>query len=236
MVREKNRSALLITVCFMISVGFAWDQMSRPAMGAQLGGFLKKKVKDVVKPEPEKSNPVASDSSSGNDSASRFNDRVLELNEDVLAKLEKTLICEKDFRAEVNAKYAKMPTQEQHQTCSFDAMMSPEVQEIVSKAGDNPQAQQQQMTNIAAFLEKKCGKNPNTSNKSDDLKPAAAKCSASGGLTLSQYSIAKERITPFCSSGGQDKVRGMGDLYYVYTPAEVNAMKPKCARLTGMIQ
>jgi hypothetical protein len=59
----------------------------------------------------------------------------LELKEDVLAKLEKTLQCEKDFRAAVDAKYAKMPTQEQYQQCSMDAMMSPEAQAIVSKAG-----------------------------------------------------------------------------------------------------
>jgi hypothetical protein len=115
-------------------------------------------------------------------------------------------------------------------------MMSPEAQAIVAKVGDNIQAQQQQMTSLAALMEKKCGKNPNTFNKSDDLKPAAEQCTATGGLTLSQYSIAKERITPFCNSGGKDKVAGMGGLYYVYTPTEVNAMKPKCTRLTGLMK
>jgi hypothetical protein len=236
MVKEKKLYTLLTTVCLLIGLGFTLAPMSRPAMGAQLGGFLKKKMKDVVNPGPEKSNQTASDSSSGNDTNSTFNDRVLELNEDVLAKLEGTLVCEKDFRATVDAKYAKMPTQEQYQKCSMDAMMSQEAQAIVSKPGDNIQAQQQQMTSLAALIEKKCGKNPNTFNKSDELKPAAEKCSATGGLTLSQYSIAKERVAPFCSSGGQNKVAGIGNNYYVYTPAEVNAMKSKCSRLTGLMK
>jgi hypothetical protein len=236
MVKEKKLSTLLTTVCLLIGLGFSLDMTSKPAMGAQLGGFLKKKIKDVVKPEPEKGNQTDTDSSSGNDSNSRFNDRVLELNEDVLAKLEKTLLCEKDFRAAVDAKYAKMPTEEQYQKCSIDAMMSQEAQAIASKPGDNIQAQQQQMTSLAALIEKKCGKNPNTFSKSDELKPAAEKCSATGGLTLSQYSIAKERVTPFCGSGGQNKVTGIGNNYYVYTPAEVDAMKPKCAKLTSLMK
>jgi hypothetical protein len=236
MIKGKNLVALSTTLCLLIGLGFASDSMDKPVMVAQLGGFLKKKVKDVVKPEPENSAQTAADSSSGNDTNARFNDRVLELNEDVLAKLEKVLLCEKDFRAEVDAKYAKVPTQEQYQKCSMDAMMSQEALALASKPGETLQAQQQMMTNLAALMEKKCGKNPNTFDKSDDLKPAAEKCSAAGGLTLSQYSIAKERVAPFCSSGGQDKVRGMGNLYYVYTPAEVNAMKPKCTRLTGLMR
>jgi hypothetical protein len=233
MIKGKNLFALLTILCLLIGLGFAGDSIDEPVMVAQLGGFLKKKVKDVVKSEPEKSNQTAADSSSGN---ARFNDRVLELNEDVLAKLEKVLLCEKDFRAEVDAKYAKIPTKEQYEKCSFDTMMSKEAQAIALKPGEDMQAMQQQMTSIAALLEKKCGKSPNTFNKSNDLKPAAEKCSAAGGLTLSQFSIAKERITPFCSSGGQNKVAGTGNLFYVYTPAEVNAMKPKCERLTGLMR
>jgi hypothetical protein len=236
MLKEKKFYVLLATICFLISLGPVLDPLGRPAMGAQLGGFLKKKMKEVVNPDSEKNDQTTSDAASGNNSNTRFNDRVLELNEDVLIKLENTLVCEKDFRAAVDAKYAKMPTPEQYQKCSMDVMMSQEAQAIVSKPGDTIQAQQQQMASLAALTEKKCGKNPNTFDKSADLKPAAEKCSATGGLTLSQYSIAKERVIPFCSAGGQSKVAGIGNNYYVYTPAEVAAMKPKCASLTGLMK
>jgi hypothetical protein len=233
MVPGKRRSASLIVICLLVGLGLAADMMSRPALGQGIGGFLKKKVKDTVKPpESGKDGESASDSNPN----SRFNSRVLEMNDENLAKLEKALTCEKEFRDGINAKYAKLPTEQQYQTCSTQAMLSTEAQALVKGGAGDAQAQQQMMTQFAALIEKKCGKSPSTYNKSDELKPGEAQCAKSASLTLDQYSIMKERLTPFCSSGGQEKVHGFGDMYYVYTPIEVTAMKPKCSQLSGQIQ
>jgi hypothetical protein len=237
MAKGKKKSILLMTVCLLVGLSFSWDLIVRPAMSLQLGGLLKKKVKSIVQqPDADASQEATAASSSSDNSNSRFNDRVLELNEQTLAKLEKTLKCEQDFRDGVDAKYAKLPTQAQYQQCTMDVMLSPEGQGIAQAGISDMQAMQQQSAKLTTLLEKKCGKNPSAYNKSDDLKPAAAQCSSAGGLTLDQYAIAKERIIPFCNSGGQEKVRGVGNLYYVYTPAEVNAMKSKCSQILSLIQ
>jgi hypothetical protein len=234
MVFGKLRFGSLIAICFLIGLGCSWDPMIRPASANQLGGFIKKRVKDAVKePESDKNSGAISEQS-GSNTNPRFNDRVLELNEETLAKLEKALLCEKSTRDEVEAKYAKMPTKEEYQTCSMDAMMSPEGQELVEKENSASDAQQY-MKKLMALLEKKCGKNPENANKSEDLKPAEEKCAKEANLTPTQFSIAEERITPFCKSGGQEKVQGYGSMYFVYSPAEVNAIKPKCARFMELI-
>jgi hypothetical protein len=123
-------------------------------------------------------------------------------------------------------------TREQHDKCMLDVMMSPEAQAI-SKGGD----MSQMMTQLTALQERKCGKNPErvTESKNGELRQTREQGAKCGGLTLTQYSIAAERILPFCGSGGQDRVRGMGNLYYVYTPTETSAIRPKCAKLTGLI-
>lgn len=223
---------MLALACFLIGLGLSWNGTITPAMGAQFGGFIKKKVKEATK-QPD-SEPTASESSG--DSNSPYNDRVLELNEETLAKLEKSLVCEKDYRAEVDAKYAKLPTKDQYERCAMEASMSPEMLQLVQNPGSTPQEAQKVMLNMSSMIEKKCGKNPNEFHKSDDLKLAADKCPSAGSLTKDQYSIARERVLPFCSSGGQNKIKGQGNVYFVYSPAEVSALKPKCDQLRKLIE
>jgi hypothetical protein len=215
-------------VVLLVGCGCAWAQAGGELTDQGIGGFLKKKAKDVVKAPDAEKDKQAPDQSPDQ----RFNDRVLELNVETLARLENALRGEKEFRDGVEARYAKLPTREQYDSCLMQAMMSPEGQAIAKGAADD---MAQVQIKLMALHEKKCGKNPNTFDKSEDLKPAAEAGARAGGLTLAQYSIAKERITPFCSSGGLDKVRGSGDLYYVYTPAEVSAIQPKCAQLAGLM-
>jgi hypothetical protein len=215
---------ILMMLLFGIGIGSA-------TLNGQIGGFIKKKATGIVK-EPDTKTPEAAAAQSDTNKSPRFNENVLELNADNLAKLEKALVCEKEFRDGVEAKYAKLPTRQQYENCMMQVMMSPEAQSITAnKSGDVMQMSKQLMD----LQEKKCGKSPSSYNKSDELRPAQEQGAKCGGITLTQYSIATERIPPFCNSGGKEKVKGFGDLYYVYTHAEVNAIQPKCARLSSLI-
>jgi hypothetical protein len=200
-------------------------------MNAQIGGFLKRTAKDVA--QPDSGNAKTTEPPANNQSP-HFNENVLELNAENLAKLEKALTCEKGLRDGVEAKYSKLPTKEQYQNCMMQVMMSPEAQSIAQSKSTDMMAQMKQ---LMALQENKCGKDPEKaqSGKNDELrglKDQGAKC---GGLTRTQYAIATERIAPFCNSGGQEKVKSSGNLHYVYSPAEVSAIKPKCATLTALI-
>jgi hypothetical protein len=231
MTKETKRRGILIFAFLLIGWSLPWEVMIPPAQGAQFGGLIKKKLKDVTKQTDSDSTP---ESSSGN---SAYNDRVLELNEENLGKLEKALMCEKDARTQVDAKFAKLLTSEQYQKCAMEASMSPEMMQLVQNPGTTQQAAQEQMLKVAALIEKKCGKNPNDVHKDDDLKQALDKCSSAGNLTNAQFSIAKERILPFCASGGQNKIKGQGNnVYFVYSSTEIGAIKPKCDKLRKLIE
>jgi hypothetical protein len=221
-----SRSVLVVLAILLLGLGIGSTELR-----SQFGGLVKK-AKSVVSP-PESGKSTEASTQSGNSPAPSFNDRVLELNTDNLAKLEKALTCEKDFRAQVNAKFAKMQTPEQYQQCMIQVMMSPEAQAIAeSKSADVTQQGMQLM----ALQEKKCGKDPQRINKGEELRPAKEQGAKCGGLTLTQYNIAVERIAPFCNAGGQEKVKGSGsNIYYVYTPAEVSAVKPNCSKLMALI-
>jgi hypothetical protein len=148
MTKVPKKRGILIIACLCVGLSFSLEGIITPVRGAQLGGFMKK-VKEKVKP---------SDSSSSESSSVSYSDRVLELNDENLTKLEKSLQCEK-------------------------------------------------------------------TSKSKD------KCSAAGGLTKDQFAVAKERILPFCSSGGRQKVGN-----YIYSSAEVKALKPRCEKLRKLIE
>jgi hypothetical protein len=233
MVSGKMQFRVVVIILLLIGLSFSLDLMNKPALGNQLGGFIKKRVKDVVK-QPDSGGNAAEEQSGANDGP-RFNDRVLELNEATLSKLEKALLCERKFRDDIEAKYAKMPTKEAYQACSVEVMMSSEGQALAAEGAD-PSKAQQYMKKLMALLEKKCGKNPENVSKSDDMKPAEEQCSREADLTPDQYSIAKERFTPFCSSGGKEKVQGYGSVFFIYSPAEVQAMKPKCERFMDLMK
>lgn len=63
-----------------------------------------------------------------------------------------------------------------------------------------------------------------------------------GGFTRTQYAILKERITPFCAAsasagvGGDVRVPGADNQFFVYNRAEVEALRPRCEHLGGLLQ
>lgn len=52
------------------------------------------------------------------------------------------------------------------------------------------------------------------------------------GLTERQYAILRERVVPFCTAAGAG---GSGELRidggFIYSTAEVEALRPRCAKL-----
>jgi hypothetical protein len=221
----KAKSVVGILAVLLLGWGIGLTELN-----GQIGGFIKKKAKDIMQP----SSGNKQESAPGNNPTPAFNENVLELNADALAKLDKALTCEKDFRDGVEAKYAKLPGKEEYQNCMIQVMMSPEAQAIAE--GKNTDVSQMGVQ-LMALQEKKCGKNPERAkdSKGEELRSAREQGAKCGGLTLTQYSIAMERIAPFCNSGGKDKVKSYGEIYYVYTPTEVSAIQPQCAALTGLI-
>jgi len=234
---DKNMSAgrgrWTVGILVVLLLGFGSIELN-----GQIGGFIKKKAKEILQPDSDKKGETTSEQSDKNQTP-RFNENVLELNAENVAKLEKALTCEKEFRAGVEAKYAKLPSKEQYQNCVMQVLMSPESQALTEgmKSDDDLKAVQQIGEKILALQEQKCGKDPEKlrSNEGQELRPSREEGAKCAGLTLTQYTIAMERIAPFCNSGGQAKVKSYGELYYVYTPTEVSAIQPKCTKLTGLI-
>ena len=208
--------------------------MPSPA-DAQIGGFIKKKVKDAVKGQAageQKQAPAAEAQSEP-----RFSEYVLELNAENLDKLEKALAVEKAYRDSVNTAYARVPTPEQYQQCMIRTTMDPEAQKITANMNDMA-AMQQAQEKLVAYREKKCGKDPERAmeGKKEALRHGSDRAAESVGIKPSALSIMKERITPFCESGGQAKVKGdMEGMYYVYTPTEVAAIQPRCVKLAALL-
>ncbi len=229
---EKGRSAVGILIVLLLGFGFGSTELN-----GQIGGLMKKKMKQIVQPDSDRNSEDTSEESD-NEQTPRFNENVLELNAENVARLEKALACEKEFRNGVEAKYAKLPTSEQHQNCVMQVLMSPEAEAISEgiKEGDM-QSVQQVGEKMIALQEQKCGKDPEIliSSKDQELRPSGEEGAKCAGFTSLQYAIAMERIAPFCGSGGQAQVKGYGEAYYVYTPVEMSAIQPECARLTGLI-
>ncbi len=228
----KGWSSVGILIVLLLGFGFGSIELN-----GQIGGFIKKRAKEIMQPDSGKKDETTSQQS--DNQTPRFNENVLELNAENVARLEKALTCEKEFRAGVEAKYAKLPGKEQYQNCLFQVQISPESQALAEGLGNNADMKKVQQIGekILALQEQKCGKDPEKlrSNKGQELRPSREEGAKCAGLTLRQYTIAMERIAPFCNSGGQAKVRSYGELYYVYTPTEMSAIQPKCTRLTGLI-
>ena len=99
--------------------------------------------------------------------------------------------------------------------------------EARSKAGND----------MMAYAVEKCG-DPNTASKTRDLLgslPGQRAIAAGGFANATQYDLALERVIAFCrspeaaSASGATKIAGQPGHFYVFSEAEVAALKPKCA-------
>jgi hypothetical protein len=200
---------------------------------AQIGGFIKKKVKQVVKGDTA----AASEQKAAPASAGpTFDDYVLQLSPQNLDRLERGLAAEKAFRDSVNRVYAALRTPEQYQRCQGETMTSPEGRQLAANPPQDAAGYQKYAAAMQVLTEKRCGRDPGRLDKAEDLKPAGAVGARAAGATSSQYSIMKERVVPFCRAGGAARVPGeVKGMDYVYAPEELTALQPRCARLMELL-
>lgn len=204
---------------------------------AQIGGFIKKKVKSAVKGPDQKQAPPAAQAGEGARVESPYNDYVLELTSENLDRLEKAIAAEKAYKDSVNAAYSRVPTKDQYQQCLIGTLRDPEVQKISQNANDMAAMQEAQLK-LMAYREKKCGKDPERilEGKREVLRKAPDRGAEAVGLERGAVAVMKERIGPFCASGGQAKVpAATKGMFYVYSATEMAAIQPRCVKLMKLI-
>lgn len=215
---------------------------------AQIGGLVKKKVKDTVV-----QTVAGPDAAAASPAAPRpvFNAHVLEITPGVLDRLEKALAAESVTREENDRRVGKVLDAEEYERCRQRVAMSPKTQEIMEEhlqvLGDETSTQQQReramqemATRLEALTEPECGLEPNKAEKlRSELAPrVTAAAEEASGLGDLQLSILKERILPFCvapeaaAAAGELRLPGeTNTAFYVYSPTEVEALQPRCGGL-----
>lgn len=146
---------------------------------AQLGGLIKKKVKEAIKP-PEKPAPAApapadQPSASGSSAESEKLPHVkganaLLITPELLARVTRGMDAELAMMADFQKFLSKYPTYEEYEKCKSNALMTPEGQKIMQRMQNLPQngtpeQLQAMMIKIGAdadaFAKTKCPNDPN---------------------------------------------------------------------------
>lgn len=207
---------------------------------AQIGGMLKKKLKEKIKGSAPAA-AVADEAESG----PHFGGDLLEINADVADRLLVALKREKAYLDSVNAFVAKLPTPEAYKQCEAKVLTSPAVQKMYHD--DHVAEDMAALTAIGektkAAVEKGCGPNPEmfASAKSDAAIEAPNQAAAAGRFNEHQYRILKERALPFCverpkGDGGAKIPGAMPNMYYVYSANEVKALTARCGVLLPLLK
>ncbi len=191
----------------------------------------------------------------------KFSETVLEMTPATLDRFAKALALEESARASIAAKADAPPpkgtkTAEEYASCQMQVLMTPEFQKVMADAtkamsvpGKDPAATQKVAVGLQetmqAMIEKACGADPSKTYTKPDvrsqMRQAQADAAKANGFTDRQYAVLKERVTPLCLSdpvpAGADgaRVRGEGAVFFVYSAAEVEALRPRCDALTKLI-
>jgi len=220
---------------------------------AQVGGLIKKKVKEKVA-QTAAAEPETAASSPASQAAPTpvYNEHVLAITPERLDRLEKALAAEAATREENARRIGKVLDADEYEDCKLRVARSPKTQKLMEEPlrvlGDENSSQeeleralQEMATRLEALTEPECGLEP---NKAEDLRdelaarvPAAAE--EASGLNALQLSILKERILPFClapeavaAAAGERRIPGeTSAVFYVYSPSEVEALRPRCGKL-----
>jgi len=241
---------------------------------AQLGGLIKKKVKDKVAQTigrgdsartapPDTSAPDAAGKAARTAPprpGPRFSEYMLEITPELLDRLEKGLAAEEVVRQEIERKIGKVLSHDEYKKCQAAVLRGPEGQKVYQQSrdlanGDTTyehiqKASRELARRMEQVVEPKCGLEPRKAEEireqhADSVEAAAP---AASGLTRLQLTIVKERILPLCAAtqavaaaAGEMRVpagtqNGANAIYYVYTPNEVNAVQPRCAKLASALR
>ncbi len=182
-----------------------------------------------------------------------FTQGVLEMTPETLARFGKALAVEDAARRATAARIAALQpkarlTKEQYQQCQMNAAMNPEFAQRMAEfsaavsSAASPEAQRKaaesMQTGMQAYMEKECGPDPSAEPKrvdvSSEMRHAQENAASDNGFTQRQYAVLKERVSPLCLSDpvapGANGLQlpGDGNVFYVYTSAEVAAVRPHC--------
>ncbi len=196
---------------------------------AQIGGFLKNKLKQKVKGDSAAQQP--SKSAPG----PVFDEYVLQLTPQSLDRLERAVAAEKAFRDSAKAAHARDRTEAQWDRCRMDVLRSPEALALSKNTPSDAAGFQQQQQQFEALNQKKCGDKPEAYDPKKDLKPAEVAAAKSVGMTPTQYAVMKERIGPFCASPGARVPGATKEMFYVYAADEISTLQPRCSKLTALL-
>lgn len=186
-----------------------------------------------------------------------YNEHVLEITTEVVERFEKALRAEEAERQEIARIAATVRTPEAYQACMMTAMATPESEALMAAMAEKGEAYLANTSDAAAaaahrkaqqdvmdFMARSCGPDPDQFESSElpklQARPAKVGQEA-GGFTVTQYTILKERVAPLCGmaeAAGPDGVRIPGEgenIYWVYSPAEVETLVPRCAELSRLV-
>lgn len=193
-------------------------------------------------------------------SGPRFTEYVLEITPQLLDQLEKGLAAEDVVRQEIERKIGKVLSRDEYKKCEAVVLRGPEGQKVYQQSrdlanGDTTyehiqKASRELARRMEQVVEPKCGLEPRKAEEireqhADSVEAAAP---AASGLTRLQLTILKERILPLCAAtqavaaaAGEVRVpagaqSNANPIYYVYTPNEVNALQPRCAKLASALR
>ncbi len=191
----------------------------------------------------------------------KFSDAVLEMTPATLDRFANALAAEESSRKSIAAMADAPPpkgtkTKDEYAQCQMQVLMTPEFQKVMQDAtsamsgvgNDAAAAQkhaQELQTTMQAMIEKACGPDPSKAYVKPDvgrlLRQAQSEAAKANGFTDRQYAILKERTTPLCladptsAASGVVKVKGDGPVFYVYTAAEAEALRPHCEAFAKLI-
>ncbi|UCF41687.1 MAG: hypothetical protein JSW43_04995 [Gemmatimonadota bacterium] len=218
---------------------------------AQIGGLVKKKVKErLAGPDAAAASPAAQAAP-----GPVFNEYVLEITPDLLDRLQRALAAEAAAREENARRIGKVLPEEEYDRCEQDAIRSAEGQKMseesvrLMETAKTDQQLQQAMEEMGkrleAFMEPRCGLEPSKAERlRSELAPrTTVAAEEASGLTDHQLSILKERILPLCTAteaaAGSEGARIPTEdstIFYVYSPGEVEALRPRCGTLAQALQ
>ncbi|HSQ29716.1 MAG TPA: hypothetical protein VLN49_07700 [Gemmatimonadaceae bacterium] len=229
---------LLRSAALALVIGAALPVPASP----QIGGLIKKKVKQTIE-QTRVGTDTASKASAARAHGPSFDEATLEITPALLDRFEKGVTAEAAERKEVERQIAKFLPRDAFEKCRQSLMRTPEAQAAYREyTGMLKGTDQEAMRKASEWYGKrlseitrpKCGPSPSEAEimKGDLLGGPEKVGEKAAGLTERQYAVLKERVLPFCtaaasSGSGELKVEGG----FVYTTAEMEALRPRCATL-----
>ena len=188
----------------------------------------------------------------------QFTEYLLEITPDVLDRMEKGLAAEAAVRQEIDRKIGKVLSHDEYEKCQMAVLQTPEGRKVyeqflvkgdtsaagLRKASEDLARRMEQVVEPKCGLEARKAEDIRTQN-ADRMEAAAPQAS---GLTRLQLTLLKERILPLCAAAqavtaptGEVRVSAAASgstdpIYYVYTPTEVSAAQPRCAKLSSALR